>query len=149
MRLSSMVYSNTIIDDFFICICTSWPFITNLEYNGVQPVTHFVILVIGNKGFTSNWDLIKMRRRKLENAYLPTTIITVFSLLVISPLLGVEQNVTHFAMWKFNASPSWTKWLPFRRRHFQMHFLEKEFCVGIRISMEFVPKGPISEHWSR
>ena len=33
-----------------------------------------------------------------------------------------------------------TKWLPFRRRHFQMHFLQ---WISITISLKFVPKGPI------
>ena len=38
-----------------------------------------------------------------------------------------------------------TKWPPFRRRHFQTHFLENENVrVSIKISLKFVPKGPIN-----
>ena len=38
---------------------------------------------------------------------------------------------------------SWTKWMPFRRQYFQMHFHEKKCCNLIKISLKFVPKGPI------
>ena len=38
----------------------------------------------------------------------------------------------------------WTKWPPFRRRHFQTHFREWQFyLISIRISLKFVPNGPI------
>ena len=37
----------------------------------------------------------------------------------------------------------WTKLPPFRRRHFQMHFMNDIFCILIHISLKFVPKGPI------
>ena len=41
-----------------------------------------------------------------------------------------------------------TKWLPFSRRHFQMHFLEwkcihETVLISIKISLKFVPKGLI------
>ena len=36
-----------------------------------------------------------------------------------------------------------TKWSPFRRRHFQAHFLERKFQIAIKISLKFVPKSPI------
>ena len=32
-----------------------------------------------------------------------------------------------------------TKWTPFRRRHFQMHFLEWKCIISLKISLEFVP----------
>ena len=35
------------------------------------------------------------------------------------------------------------KWTPFRRRHFQTHFLEWKYYNLIKISLKFVPKGPI------
>ena len=35
-----------------------------------------------------------------------------------------------------------TKWPPFRRRYFQMHFRKQKFCVLIKISLKCVPKGP-------
>ena len=42
----------------------------------------------------------------------------------------------------------WTKWPPFRRRHFQMHFSwMKSFVSFIWISLKFVPKGPIDNKW--
>ena len=36
-----------------------------------------------------------------------------------------------------------TKWLPFRRRHIQMHFHESNICILIRISLKFALKGSI------
>ena len=36
--------------------------------------------------------------------------------------------------------PPWTKWPPFRIRHIDMHVNK---CILIRISLRFVPKGPI------
>ena len=35
------------------------------------------------------------------------------------------------------------RWPPFRRRHFQTHFLEWNVCISINISLKFIPKGPI------
>ena len=37
----------------------------------------------------------------------------------------------------------WTKWTPFRRRHFQMHFFNEKVWISIGISLNFVPKRPI------
>ena len=39
-----------------------------------------------------------------------------------------------------------TKWPSFRRRYFQMHFLEWKFCILIQTSPKFVPKGPIDNN---
>ena len=36
------------------------------------------------------------------------------------------------------------KWTPFRRRHFQVHFLEWKWWIPIKISLKFVPKGQIN-----
>ena len=36
-----------------------------------------------------------------------------------------------------------TKWMPFRRWHFQVHFLENVW-VPVKISLKFVPKGAIN-----
>ena len=36
------------------------------------------------------------------------------------------------------------KWTPFRRRQFQMHFLNENIWISITISMKFVPMGPIN-----
>ena len=40
----------------------------------------------------------------------------------------------------------WAKWPPFRRRHFQMHFREWNFCILIKSSLKFVPKGPVDNN---
>ena len=40
--------------------------------------------------------------------------------------------------------PPSTKWPPFTRRHFQMHFHEWKALYLIRISLKFVPNGPIN-----
>ena len=37
-----------------------------------------------------------------------------------------------------------TKWPPFRRRHFQMHILEKKIQISIKISLKYVLNGPIT-----
>ena len=37
----------------------------------------------------------------------------------------------------------WTKWLPFRRQYFHMHFHEQKNVFLIKIALNFVPKGPI------
>ena len=38
-----------------------------------------------------------------------------------------------------------TKWPPFRRRHFQMHFFNENVRISINISSKFVPKVPINK----
>ena len=54
----------------------------------------------------------------------------------------IEENIVlqneHFAYWGRN------KKTPFRRRHFQVHFLEWFFLIPIKISPKFVPDGPIN-----
>ena len=40
----------------------------------------------------------------------------------------------------------WTKWMPFCRWYFQMHFHEWKFCILIKISPKFVPKHPIDNN---
>ena len=35
----------------------------------------------------------------------------------------------------------WDKWPPFSRRHFQMHFLNENVWISIKISLKFVRKG--------
>ena len=37
-----------------------------------------------------------------------------------------------------------TKWAPFCRQHFQTHFINENCCILIKISLKFVPKGPIN-----
>ena len=40
----------------------------------------------------------------------------------------------------------WTKWPPFRRWYFQMHFREWKLCILIKISLNLVRKGPIDNN---
>ena len=40
----------------------------------------------------------------------------------------------------------WTQWPPFRRRYVQMHFREWKVLNLVKISLKFVPKGPIDKH---
>ena len=37
----------------------------------------------------------------------------------------------------------WTKWLPFHRRHVQMLFLNENIWISNKISLKYVPSGPI------
>ena len=39
-----------------------------------------------------------------------------------------------------------TKWPPFRRRYFQCFFVNWKFYIVIKISLKFVPKGPINHN---
>ena len=39
-----------------------------------------------------------------------------------------------------------TKWMPFRRRHVQVHFLNENVWIPIEISLKFVPKGSINNN---
>ena len=67
--------------------------------------------------------------------------------------ITLVDNVYYFIVFKastFNfASMSYhieaeTKLMPFRRGHFQMHFLEWKCLKPIKISLKFVPRGPIN-----
>ena len=52
----------------------------------------------------------------------------------------------HFA-WRCPGNlliPSWTKWLPLRRRHFQMQLYLWKGLYSINISLKFVPESPIA-----
>ena len=40
----------------------------------------------------------------------------------------------------------WTKWPPFRRRYFLMLYINEKFCILVKISHQFVPKGPNDNH---
>ena len=57
--------------------------------------------------------------------------------LVMSQLCGTGNNeASHIE--------AETKWPPFRRRYFQTHFLNENVRISIKISLKFVPKGPIN-----
>ena len=56
----------------------------------------------------------------------------------ISCITGLNCNTFHHHI------EAETKWPPFRRRHFQVNFLEWIFFkISIKISLKFVPKAPI------
>ena len=40
-------------------------------------------------------------------------------------------------------SEAWIKWKIYLQIIFRMHFLEIKFCILIKISLKFIPKGPI------
>ena len=40
-----------------------------------------------------------------------------------------------------NLSLPWKKWSPFRRWYFRCIFVKEKFCILIKISLKFVPKG--------
>ena len=40
----------------------------------------------------------------------------------------------------------WTKWLPFRRRYFELHFREWNLWILIKILLKFVRKGAIDNN---
>ena len=44
----------------------------------------------------------------------------------------------------FTLSSPWTKWLPFCRQHYQIHFMNAKFSILIDTSHKFVPKGPLT-----
>ena len=54
-------------------------------------------------------------------------------------------EIVQNTLWLFGAIFSrgrwWTKWQPFRRRYFQMHFSNDKFCILMKISPGFVLKG--------
>ena len=54
-----------------------------------------------------------------------------------------KQHVMLLWVFDLNWSPHWTKWPPFRRRHFRCISLKEKFHILIKISLKFVPKGPI------
>ena len=45
-----------------------------------------------------------------------------------------------------NSNNPLTKWPPFHRRYFQMHFREWKIFYFIKISLKFVPEGPIDNN---
>ena len=49
--------------------------------------------------------------------------------------------LTHHTRYVISCINSWTKWPPFRRRLFHLHFCERK-SISIQISLKFVPKGP-------
>ena len=51
-------------------------------------------------------------------------------------------------LWTVNSSPTWQNGRRFADDIFKCFFLNEKFCIVIRISLEFVPKGPIDNKWA-
>ena len=62
---------------------------------------------------------------------------------ILLVLLSWTETQSH--IWIFER-PDWCrkKWPPFTRRHFQMYFFNENVCISIRISLNFLPGGTIS-----
>ena len=54
-----------------------------------------------------------------------------------------QKKMPHLGLTQF---PPWRKWPPFRRRYVQMHFHERKFSVFIKMSLKFVPRGPMDNN---
>ena len=61
-------------------------------------------------------------------------------------LMKIWLTLPHWS--SFNSSPPGQNGHHFRRQHFQMNFHDWKFCISIRISLRFVPKGPIDNKWA-
>ena len=67
---------------------------------------------------------------------------------------GRSHHLTHLCFDIFSRIVPWVrnkytyiyKWLWFRRRPFQMHFSKEKFCILIKMSLLFVPKGLINNN---
>ena len=55
-----------------------------------------------------------------------------------------SANAQELYLFYVNTLRPKTKWTPFRRRYFQMHFIEWNVSTAIKNSLRFVPKGPIN-----
>ena len=49
--------------------------------------------------------------------------------------------------WETKKKEAWTKQMLFYRQHVQMHFLQKNICILIKISLKFIPKGQLTINW--
>ena len=57
-------------------------------------------------------------------------------------LYSSDRHITQWwRRWHIEAG---TKWTPFRRRHFPVHFLEWNVWIPVKISLKIVPKDPIN-----
>ena len=50
------------------------------------------------------------------------------------------------SVYELSSSLPWTKWPLYRRRLFKCIFMNLQCCILIRISLKFVPKGPIANN---
>ena len=75
-------------------------------------------------------------------AYLPWGSCRVLDVALRSYHIYQDVKGLNYLLLLTSSSPG-TKWSSFRRRCFQMHFREWEICILIKMSLKFVPKGPI------
>ena len=65
------------------------------------------------------------------------------------PLNVISRDpVAHFGCYLIPPPSPWPKWPLFRRWHFQTHVLQRNIRISIKISLKFVPKGPIDNNAS-
>ena len=59
--------------------------------------------------------------------------------------------IKEWDVFTFNTHWGRGKWPPYYRRHFQIHFLNENVWILIKISLKFVPRSPLTifHHWFR
>ena len=57
-------------------------------------------------------------------------------------LRGQRATRHHLDHYWINTLPAETRWLSFRRRRFQKHFLEQNHILVIQVSLKYIPIGP-------
>ena len=79
---------------------------------------------------------MKMSSAKWQPFCLSLNVLTKLSVMEITGPTSGWLMLTHWGR---------DKWTPFRQRHFQMNFLDWKCLISIKISLKFVPKGPINK----
>ena len=64
-----------------------------------------------------------------------------WNLCLLSDKMSYRETPNSLLLWHIEAEP---RWPPFSRRHFQMIFLNEIIWISIKISLKFVPRGPIN-----
>ena len=62
---------------------------------------------------------------------------------------GANRSLWVIITWMLNAMSThlpWTKCPPFRRRYFQMNFVNEKFCILIKMSLKFGANGPMDNN---
>ena len=87
----------------------------------------------------------KIAQSNLNNMH-GSTITWARAWILITPMTNIfvfwHENL--FQLFHISSHSPWARWPQFRRRYFQMLFRDWFFfCIVIKISLKFVPKGPI------
>ena len=69
----------------------------------------------------------------------------------MSPHGVTEQDELFSNAWpqSVNIFKANTKWSPLCRRHVQIHFLERDILISIKISLTLLPRSDHFQHWFR